>query len=192
MIEKLGLLAGDIGLSMGKSWVSKAIKFFQSWHTKDAKFSHAWIAINHEACVEALAKVTINRLSKYDAPDERIEIYRIPLTDKERNDLFFGVTKEINRAYGWLKIPLVLFDAISTKVMFWKKEPVFFFTKYFGITSFRDCSQLVTWAIYKFTSYRFKNLDGNVVSWREMTPDHLYDLLQLPINEAKKVFWKGK
>ncbi|OPX89072.1 MAG: hypothetical protein A4E53_01680 [Pelotomaculum sp. PtaB.Bin104] len=179
---------GDIGLSANNSWMGKAIRFFTSWHTSSASRNHAYLYQNKNIIVEALLKVAVSPASKYS--DKDIVVYRIPLTEEERTRLELTIASSINGAYGYGKLALFAMDAITTKIksLFGKTEPCFFFSSHFGVTNIPVCSQLVVWAIYKATDYRFKNENGCPVPWRIVTPDYLEDLLKLPINKAVKIY----
>lgn len=181
-------LAGDIGFSTSNDFVSKAIRFFTSLQTKNAKKSHTFAFVTPSLIVEAVAKIQVNPASKYAQSD--IAVYRIPLSFDEQKDFEIGMLRQVRRAYGYLKIPLFALDAIATKItsLFGRKTPVFFFTKYVGIFNIPVCSQLVLWGLYKFTSYKLKDAGGNIVSWRIVSPDYFEDLLKLPVNEAMLIY----
>lgn len=187
-----GFIAGDVGLSTSDAWMSRAIKWFESLWTKDAKRSHVFAFVDEKRIVEALGKICFNRASRY--ADEDLVIYRIPLTDKEREDFSDGMIKRVNGAYGWLKYPLFMLDAGTTwvKNRLGMKKPCFFFTHTFGISNIPVCSELVVWGLYKFTSYRLLDEEYNVVDWRIVTPDYLEDLLKLPQNKAIKIYEQTK
>ena len=179
---------GDIGLSKTSGFVPAAIRFLTSWHTSSASRNHAYIYQSKNIIVEALLKITTSPSSKYQSGD--IVIYRIPLTAAERHALESGLLERINGAYGFGKLLLFAGDSIATKFLslFGRKKPVFFFTRYFGITNIPVCSQLVVWTLYKFTSYRLKDIEGNIVPWRIISPDYLEDLLEMDINKAVKIY----
>ena len=182
------LISGDIGLSANDTWLSKTIRKAQSWWTGNALKSHAWMSVGDSLVVEALDKIRINRIKKYEP--EIVDVYRLPLTDEERENLGLGMMRRVNGAYGWLKYPLFALDVVATKItgLFGKKKPVFFFTSIFGVSNIPVCSQLVVWGLYKFTSYRFRDEAHKEVNWKNMTPDYLDDLLQLPHNAAVKIY----
>lgn len=190
MIPDKKFLSGDIGLTMSDSWISKLIVWFTSGQTGDASKSHGLLSAGQELIVEPLAsgKICINKISKYD--NSNIDFWRIPLNDEDRENLKLGILQAVNSAYGFLKLPLFALDSVATKILslFGRKEPVFFFTKYFGISSFKVCTQFVVWAIHKFTSYRFRDKNDIVVDWKIVSPDYLEDLLKLPINQASLIY----
>lgn len=184
-------LSGDIGLSRSEGFISKAIRFFTSWHTKDAWCNHAFGFVTPEDIVEAQARIAINPKKKYDG--EQVRVYRIPLSQDERMNFKYGLLRRHNEAwhsYGYLKLPLFALDAICTKVStFWgHNKPVFFFTKIFGISNIPVCSQLIVWALHTFTKYRLKDIFDEEVNWKCISPDYLDDLLQLDINQAKVIY----
>lgn len=181
---------GDIGLSTSTSWLSKLIIWAESGHTGNATKSHAFIMVDVDLLVEPLAsgKICVNNIEKY--AKETFDIRRLPLDDEDREALRVNVIREVNRAYGFTKLPLFLLDSAITKIssLFGRKEPIFFFTKYFGLSSFVVCSQFVVWAIHKFTKFRFRDKNGKIIDWKIASPDYLEDLLKLPINQATLVY----
>ena len=185
------LLIGDIGLSTENSWLANTIKWFEKLWTKDGKYSHAWMYTGMGNVVEALVKISINPVTKYNG--KSVSIYRVPLTDDEQTALQLGMLRRVNGAYGWLKYPLFMLDAMSSAVtrFFGRDKPVFFFTNTFGITNIPVCSELVVYGLHKFTSYKLKNAQGVEVNWRDATPAYLYDLLQLSVNKATLIFYNA-
>ena len=185
-MNKIDYQTGDIGLSYSPNLPSKIILWFTSGHTQDAKKSHAYLMGDEELVVEPLAsgKICINDVSEYENVEH--SVYRLSLTPVDKRRLKFGIIGEVNKGYGFTKLPLFVLDSMATKILslFGRKTPVFFFTKYFGISSFKVCSQFVVWAIHKFTNYRLRDQNGAIVNWRTVSPDRLEDLLKLPINEA--------
>ena len=184
---------GDIGLSTSNDWLSKVIKFFTSLQTKKATKSHAFNFIGDGMIVEALASISIREVKKYDSPRfTEVDVYRLPLSTEDQRKLRIGLLERINKAYGWLKLPLFALDAMATKLtsLFGRKEPVFIFSKYFGISNIPVCSQLVVWSIHKFTSYEMRDSNGLKINWKIVSPDYLEDLLKLPHNGAVKIFSK--
>jgi hypothetical protein len=179
---------GDIGLTSNNAISGKVIRFFTSWHTSNAVWNHAYIHQNRNVIVEALFKIKATPTSKYY--DKNIVVYRIPLTNEERVALEVGLANWVNGAYGFSKLALFALDAVATKVMskFGRKDPVFFFSKYVGILGVAVCSQVVVKAIHKFTSFRFRDANGAIVSWKIVSPDYLEDLLKLSINRGVKIY----
>lgn len=177
------LRAGDIGLSSDKTFLSKAIRFFEKLQTGEANRSHAWSMISPTRCIEALWRVTINPVEKYDELD--CEVWRLPLSDADRMNYSDGIMLSAGQDYGLSKIPLHALDSIAS---IFNRKPVFFFTRSFGITSFKDCSQLTVWALHRFTSYVLRDENHDPVDWRCISPDYLQDLLHLPHNGAEMIY----
>lgn len=182
-------LSGDIGLSTNNGWLARLIRWGQSIWTTDALFSHAFMFVDAVHVVEALAKISYNNAQKYDS--QKVLVFRIPLNVEDRDRVRDGIIERVNGAYGWTKYPLFFLDATTTwfkQKVFRQKNPCFFFTKTFGISNIPVCSQLVIWAVHKFTAYRLKDARDNVVDWRIVTPDYLCDLLCLESNNAAVIF----
>lgn len=185
--------SGDIGLNCSKGFMANIILFMTSWLTKEANVSHAFNFVSNDMIVEATTKIKISLPSKYDCPKyTKVDIYRLPLSEDDRRKFRLGLLCKVNGAYGWFKIPLFGLDAIFTKItsLFGRKTPVFFFTKYFGIFNIPVCSQLVVYALHKFTSYELRDKDDKKVPWRIVSPDYLSDLLLLPHNMASLIYTK--
>lgn len=180
--------SGDIGLSTGDGWFSKAILAVTSAWTGDAKVNHAYALVGENLVVEALGKIKENPISRYN--NIRTEIWRLPIPDEERKAFREGMLARVNGAYGWLKYPGFLLDAGVTTVKRWfgMKNPCFFFSSTLGFSNIPVCSQLVVWGIHKYTSYRFKD-NGKDVDWRDVNPDRLQDLLLL--DSANKVIYSS-
>lgn len=176
-------LSGDIGLTASKSFLSKAIRFFGRLQTGSADRSHAFSCIGDDQLIEALVRVRIHDLNKYK--DQDVEIYRLPLVDEDRRNFRRGMLKIAGDSYGWGKIPLHAMDSLASV---FARKPVFFFTAKFGVTAFKDCSQLTVFGLHHFTKYRL--LDGNhkEVRWVSVSPDYLQDILNLPHNKAKMIY----
>lgn len=191
--DALRFCSGDIGLSADNSLFGKTLRFFQSLWTKKAKANHAFAFVTESFIIEALVKITLSLKEKYK--NRTIWIYQLPLTSKERYDFSKGLASRENDAYGWDKYPLFFADCITTwfkRTILRQDKPCFWFTKTFHVTNIPVCSQLVVWALYEFTSYRLKDVDGNEVSWMVISPDYLQDLLQLPVNRAKLVYTQNE
>lgn len=183
-------LAGDIGLSASKTFISKGIRFFGKLQTGNADRSHAFSCIGDQQVIEALVRVRINDLDKY--ADEDIEIYRLPLDEEDRAAFRRGMCKIAGDSYGWFKIPLHALDSAASYLRnFCRKlenrKPVFWFTSKLGISGFKDCSQLTVFGLHKFTKYRLRHTGSSTreVDWRCVSPDYLQDLLHCPHNGAK-------
>ena len=176
-------MPGDCLLSASKTWLSKAIRFFEKLQTGSADRSHVAICLDHEMIIEALGRVRISDLTKYEAQD--IEIWRLPLEESDREALDHELMKLAGDSYGWFKLPLFAMDSIATVIRRpFTKKPCFWFTDKLGITSFKVCSHLYVYALHKFTSYRLRDFKGDEIDWRCVSPDYLQDLFQIPHNQA--------
>jgi len=189
-ISDVKLLAGDILLSQGTSWISRGILFLTSWHTLRAFFSHVACYIGNGYLIEALNKSQITQLSYYDNPNFILKAYRIPLTGEQREQFTLGAFDIANRLYGWTKIVLFALDAISTRIarLFGREDPIFFFTRRLGILNIPVCSQLYVYILHKYCNYHLHDTRGREVNWRIVSPDYLDDLLRLPINKAEVIY----
>lgn len=176
--------AGDIIFSRNNSLISRIIRFFTSMQTGNAKYSHVSMGLEDNLCVEALWRVRISDMKKYAG--QQIKIYRVPLSDDERDRVREGMMQVAGNGYGITKIPLFLLDSLATQLsrLWGNKKPVFWFTKTFGVFNIPVCSQLVVWGLYNFTNYRIYNEALEEVSWKIISPDYLEDLLKLEVNQA--------
>lgn len=178
-----GFKGGDIGLSASNTWLSKAIRFFGNMQTGKADRSHAFSMLDKTMLIEALTRVRISTIDKYK--DQDIEIWRIPLSDEDREAYRIGMMQVAGDSYGWFKIPLHAADSVASA---FARKPVFFFTRTFGISGFKDCSQLTVWGLHRFTKYVLRDANHDPVDWRTVSPDYLQDLLNHPHNSAQRIY----
>lgn len=186
-------LPGDCGLSCGTGLIAKTIIWAEKMQTGEANRSHAYIYIGEAMIIESLVEVTISDESKYD--DQDIEIWRLPIPYNERLRMRKELMKLAGENYGWFKLPLHLADSLASGFLnlFRKeKKPVFWFTKHFGITSFKLCSHLYVYALHTWTGYRLLNENHKQVDWRECSPDYLQDLFACPHNKAQLLYKSKK
>lgn len=185
-------MTGDIVLTTNNSWLAKAIKFFEKAQTGNATYSHVAICLDQGMLIEALWRVRVNPVSKYD--NSKIQIWRLPLSEEDRISLRNGLLQIAGNSYGITKLPLFALDGIATQIsrLWGNKKPVFFFTSKLGILNIPVCSQLAVYAFSKFTSYRLLDGDHKEVSWRIVSPDYLQDCLECPHNGAKVVLEQSK
>ena len=186
--QLLKTLAGDIGLWSSNTWLSKAIRFFEHLQTGSANKSHSFACLGDDQVIEALMRVKINDIEKYDGKD--VEIWRLPLSESDRLNFKRGMLKVAGDGYGLGKIALAAMDSLASVVgrFFGRKKPVFWFSKKFNLTSFKDCSQLIVWGLQKFTVYRLHDENHSEISWSIVTPDYLQDLFHLPHNKAELIY----
>ena len=178
------LLPGDILLSRSKTWISKAIRYFEKRKTGAAGYSHAALSIvglsEKPEVIEALWSVTRGPLEKYEG--QEIVIYRHKqLTPGQRNEIALAAISRERKGYGITKIPLFALDSIFRPYRF---------TKWFGVSNFQVCSELIGWAYH----HPFKKLPAPSLAanpwlepfardmafnkkggWRSTTPDDIDD-----------------
>jgi len=182
---------GDIGLSSSDGILSKIIRFGGWLHTGEANRSHAFAGVEYQQIIEALVRVRINDFYKYE--NEDIELWRPPLDQDDKINFHLGMLKVAGDSYGWFKPALAGVDSILTglkKLVIWnsKAAPVFVATRWKGLESFKDCSQLAVWGLHKFTKHRILTPDHKVVPWWEVTPDYAQDLFSLPHNGMTLIY----
>lgn len=158
------LEAGDIILTRANTLLSKAIRWFEKKRSGDSRFSHAALALGElttqEEVIESLIKVTRGPLSKYNG--QQIIVYRMKgLTDKQRNEIVLKAVSVEKEGYAWFKIPLFAMDSIFR---------TYFFTRYFGLSNFKVCSELIAWA---YETVLGKKPFG--LGWRSVSPDVIDD-----------------
>lgn len=190
LLSRIDLLPGDIGLSTDNSFLGKGIRFFEMLATKAARKSHAWASIGDGMIIESLTRIRINKQEKYDSHYTEVSVYRVPLSDLEREQFKQGIMVKAADGYGWTKLPMFALDGICSAVarLFGRKKPVFFFTSHAKLFNIPVCSQLVVYSLHNFTSYRLLDGDHLPVDWRCISPDYLEDLLQLPHNKALLIY----
>jgi hypothetical protein len=181
------VISGDIILSRSGTWLSRLIRWVTALQSGSSEYSHAAMATGDNLCIEALWEITISDLKKYEG--QEIQVWRIPLSEIDRRNVVHGLYQLAGQNYGIMKLPLFAMDAVATQIgkLFGAKKPCYWFTEKFGLTNLPVCSQLVVYAIHKFTSYRLFDEYGAEVNWKTVSPDRLQDLLMLPQNKAQIV-----
>ena len=159
------LLTGDIILTRDEAgFFAKAIRWFGARATGSARVNHVAVyagIINGEGCViEEAGKLRITPLYKYlDTP---CVVYQMPvLTEAQRSAIVWQLLEPIGQGYGWGKIPLFALDGLFK---------TYFFTRFFGLTSFKVCSQAAAWAYDKVMGF-----DVFGINWKSATPDNIDD-----------------
>lgn len=188
-ISNAKLIPGDCILSTGTGFLSAAIRFFTSLHTKGAVFSHVACYIGNGYCIESLNKTKITKLKHYNNPKIKLKVYRVGLSNAQRSEFVTQAYAITNRVYGWTKLPLFALDAITTALFtaFGREKPVFFFTKHFGVFHIPVCSQLYVYLLHK-VGFHLLNTKYMEVSWRIVQPDYLDDLLNYPMNHPQVIY----
>ena len=186
-VSEADLKPGDLLLSRTSNWLSKAIRFFEALHSGDARFSHSAMYVGHGLIIESLVRVRINQITKYDGKE--IVVWRLNGYDDAKREAVAHYTLLLaGDSYGWLKIPLFALDSVSTAVLkcFNKDTQVYFFTRTFGIKSFRVCSILWAHAWKKIADHIFLDKNGKEVCPKCQTPDFQDDYMI--INNQTLVF----
>ena len=184
------LLCGDILLSANPGWPSKVVLFFGRLQTVKARMSHAAIGLFPTRVIESLWRVRIRPAQRYDVPGYRLALYRLPMTEAQRDMLATRLMEHAGDSYGWTKLPLFALDGMAS----WggravgRRQPVFFFTRRFGLLNIPVCSQFAVYVLKKWASYPLVNPLGNHVEWRTVGPYYLDDLLKLPANRAQCIY----
>ena len=187
-LSEYNLLAGDICLTTDKSWIGQGIIFFENMWTGKATMTHVFSYVGNGEVVEALGDIRKSPITNYDTHE--VLVYRVPLSDSDREAFSKGMLSLVGGPYGYLKYPLFILDAGTSwiKRLFGMKNPSFFFSDTFGLKIDPVCSQLAVEGLYRFTSYRIKDTIGQIDEWKSFSPDYLNDELQLPQNNASVVF----
>ena len=164
--EKLPpLIPGDIVLTNNRAFdgdttFARLIGWFESWKDKaPADATHVAGSLGGHEIIESLGKVTRGSVWKY--ADIPIRVWRLKGIgyDKRVNIAARWDTVE-HQKYAWTKIPLFALDSLFS---------TYFFTRTFGLSSFKVCSNLIAWAYEKEVGYKF----GAV--WRSISPDDIDD-----------------
>ena len=162
---------GDLILTRGNGWLSRSIRWFGRRATGDCRINHTAIYagnINGRHCViEEVGKLRIAPLSVYE--DMPCVVYQMHgLTDDQRQAILDKLLPVVGQAYGWGKIPLFALDSLCQGVARWFKKDAtcYFFTRVFGITAFKVCSQAAAWAYDKTLG---RDTFGR--NWRSVSPD---------------------
>ena len=187
-LSECNLLPGDICVTTDGTWIGKGIKFFESMWTQNAYYTHAFAYVGNGLIVEAEGNVRKMPVTEYD--NSVVVVYRVSLTDAERQAFTVGMLSLVGDPYGYAKYPLFILDSgvSAIKRLFGNNNPSFFFTDNFSFSKDPVCSQLVAKGLYDYTSYRIKNKEGKVDEWKSFSPDYLSDDLNLPINNATIIF----
>ena len=187
-LSESNLLAGDICLTTDKSWIGRGIIFFENMWTGKATMTHVFSYVGNGDVVEALGDIRKSPITNYDTHE--VLVYRVPLSDSDREAFSKGMLSLVGGPYGYFKYPLFILDAGTSwiKRRLGMKNPSFFFSDTFGLKIDPVCSQLAVEGLYNFTSYRIKDVTGQIDDWKSFSPDYLKDELELPSNGASVVF----
>lgn len=115
--NKLILKPGDIFLTQGSSFISKAIRIFtRTFGEKRTQVNHVGIVVKggeveDAVVVEALSKVRRHKFKRYVNSENKIAIYRpINLTKREINLIVAKANIYVGRKYGYFKIMMHFLD----------------------------------------------------------------------------------
>ena len=170
------LKAGDIILTRSDTLLSRIIRWAGKKRTGAARVSHAAMALGDlvvpASCVESLWRVEVSPLSKYDG-QEMIVWRLIDMTDEERERMAVRALTQCNMSYDVFKILLFLLDCLFR---------TYFFTRLFGISNYKVCSNLIAWAREKENGRKFG------IGWRSVQPDTIDDWCRRNKKKAELVY----
>lgn len=120
---------GDIILTRGSGFISRAIRRFGKENKQEALVSHAGIFISHLFVIEALSRVETNAFPEKFKDCEYVILSAKNLSDDQRRILALIASQFSARSYGYLKIAGQLVDWftnsnwMSSKVLTWDRYP---------------------------------------------------------------------
>jgi len=161
---------GDLVLTRGKGWISKAIRFFtRGIGEPRTKVNHVGVitvggALTTAVIVEAIAKVERNRLwMRYGPPDgDQVAIYRHRyLNEDGRREIVRKMESYVGRRYDWLSIVGHTLD--------YALLGVFLFRRFLRMKRYGQCVWCVTSSYHLGAGVTFGGPPA------EMSPDHVWD-----------------
>ncbi len=141
---------GDVFLTRGHSFVSRAIRYFtRAAGEKRTKVNHVGVVveageIKTAIVVEALSRVTRHRLWEQYGPPKKdgVAVYRATnLTPEEVEIIVATAERQVGKKYGYLKIAAHFLD--------WLLQGVYFFRRLVPDGKYPICSWLVAHAFSK-------------------------------------------
>lgn len=158
---------GDIFLTQGDNFVSKAIRFF----TRGAGESRTLVnhvgvvtsagAVENAVVVEALTKVKRRKLSAYKGGKTKVAIFRpYTLDDNQISKVITYAHGQVGKDYGYVKIVAHLLD--------WCLGGAYVFRKMARMERYPICSWLVAYAFEEVGQ------EFGVEPWAA-DPDHIWD-----------------
>lgn len=161
-----------------KDWVGKAIVLGGKLATGEAHHSHVGIKIGnlvYESLVLGGVSCRNYKTAYENRPHDLIRIPKMfmPASNERAAKRYLeGLIGQFDGLYGMGKIPLLAMDSIVSFVV---RKRIFWFTQTFGVMSFKVCSNLVAYILYKFgNGDEFCELFKN---WRSQMPDDNWDIL---------------
>ncbi len=173
--------AGDVFLTRGHSWLSKAIRFFtRSIGESRTQVNHVGVVVEPgdlKTCVEveALIKVRRHRLWAQYGPPKRdsVAIYRpINLTEAEIAKVVESANRQVGKKYGFLKLLAHLLD--------WLLLGAYVFRRIARNGKYPICSWLVAHA------FAAAGKDFGVAAGMA-DPDHIWDFVNTKKDKYKEV-----
>ena len=174
-----------IGFEYGRGGVSSLIRAFQKLYDfKDKRHpSHVFIMFDHWIYETHMFKGVIKRHA-IDIDRSRCDIYHVKgLRTETKRNMQMMLEYVLGTKYGAPMIGLMALDRLFN---------TFFFTKSYGVKSWKVCSQLVAWVFHKVPKYVVANQYLMRVAredefcscslnyefgeeWRSVTPDMMQD-----------------
>lgn len=171
---------GDVFLTQGSSFVSRAIRFL----TRDkgesrTEVNHVGVVTAHGSertatIVEASSKVVRRRMESYfGSKNTKVAIYRYSLlNDIEERQVVRAANDYVGAKYGYLKIVAHFLD--------WCLGGVYFFRRFAQMDNYPICSWLVAYA-YQDAGLGF-GIEANAAS-----PDDIWDWVTNPDNGWEEI-----
>jgi hypothetical protein len=172
---------GDIFLTRGKGWLSKAIRFFsRTIGESRTKVNHVGVVVTqgdleHCVVVEALSRVRKHRLWVQYGPSKhtQVAVYRpTNLTVEQIETIVAEANEQVNKRYGYFKVVGHLLD--------WCLGGAYVFRRIFRNGKYPICSWLVAHAYAKVS----KTFD---VAPGAASPDDIWDFVTEQSDKYKQV-----
>lgn len=171
-------MTGDVLVCATDGWFGRAIRFFGRAHTGSARVNHAAIVLRDgdEMLVWEAGPMGISTRPLSVYANTPLALYRHDgmYVEERQQRMFELCMKLVGQSYGFLKLPLYALDGIGgwvNRVVLRNNKPFYFFSKSFGITHFKVCSNAVGYVYEK--TFGQKNFFH--VPWRSLTPDLIDD-----------------
>ena len=180
------LKPGDIFLTRGTSFISRAIRVFtRTFGESRTKINHVGLVVAQGTAaqaqvVEALWRVVRRRLwDGYGPPSkDEVAVYRpINLTDEELAAIVAYAERQVGKQYGYLKIAAHLLD--------WGLMGTYLFRRLTQSPDYPICSWLVAHA-YASVSKDFGVVPGAA------TPDDIWDFVTKESEKYRRILLLGR
>ena len=184
---------GDIFLTRGSSFISRAIRFFtRSKGEKPTKVNHVGLVVQRgdvktAIAVEALRKVMRHKLWLQYGPPKKdlVAVYRATnLTTEQIKDIVVEAEKHVGKEYGKLMIFAHFKDWLSGRMVGWlfgwQFSDIYFFRGFVSGDKYPICSWVVADA--------FAEADKDFgVKVGMATPDDIWDFIQNNPDKYKEI-----